>query len=195
MESQEIYSSKGILIHGPRLLSPHVFHDKRGCFHETWNKNTFNSIIRDDIEFVQDNESFSKIGVLRGLHYQLNPNCQGKLVRVSSGKIYDVIVDLRADSRTFLSWMGVILDDVNKYQIWIPAGFAHGFLTLSNTAVLAYKVTNYWCSESEKTLFWNDKDISINWPFKDLNLKTPILSDKDRNGSLINELALNNYLF
>ena len=130
-------------------------------WHESWNKKDFAGILGKEIEFVQDNESTSKIGVLRGLHYQLKQQPQSKLVRVTQGRIYDVVVDFRESSDTFLKWAGVYLDDKLNEQLWIPSGFAHGFLTLSNFAKLNYKVTGYWSSVLEKTLLWNDSNINI----------------------------------
>ena len=164
------------------VFTPTIFSDNRGSFFESWNKNTFNSLIEQDYNFVQDNHSISSYGTLRGLHYQI-PNPQGKLVRVISGEISDVAIDIRKSSRTFGKWCGVILSSENAKQIWIPPGFAHGFLVLSSIAEVIYKTTDYWHKESEKTIIWDDKDLSIQWP----KTNKIIVSDKDKKGkTLIN---------
>lgn len=169
-------------ISGPLVLKPDIYTDQRGYFFETWNQRIFNEVFKLNILFVQDNQSYSNYGTLRGLHFQLNPMAQGKLVRVTSGEVCDVLVDLRKNSETFGSWAKVILNSKNKKQIWIPQGFAHGFMTLSEEAIVEYKVTNYWSKKHERTLIWNDKTLSIEWP--DLNKinKSPHLSIKDTNG-------------
>ena len=163
-------------ISGPLVLKPDIHTDQRGYFFETWNQRIFNEAFKLNILFVQDNQSYSNYGTLRGLHFQLNPMAQGKLVRVTSGEVCDVLVDLRKNSETFGSWAKVILNSKNKKQIWIPQGFAHGFMTLSEEAIVEYKVTNYWSKKHERTLIWNDKTLSIEWP--DLNKidKSPHLS-------------------
>lgn len=159
------------------VLSPKTYLDNRGSFFESWNKKTFNELLNVNYEFVQDNHSISVEGTLRGLHYQL-PNPQGKLVRVIYGEIFDVIVDIRLSSPTFGQWRGVNLSSVNMKQIWIPPGFAHGFLALSSKAEVLYKTTEYRHKESEKTIIWNDREISIKWPVT----KNVIISNKDMNG-------------
>jgi dTDP-4-dehydrorhamnose 3,5-epimerase len=159
------------------VFSPKTYSDNRGYFFESWNKKSFNKLLDVNYDFVQDNHSISVEGTLRGLHYQF-PNPQGKLVRVTSGEIFDVIVDIRESSSTFGQWRGVNLSSDNMKQIWIPAGFAHGFLTLSSKAEVLYKTTDYWHKENEKTIIWNDKDISIDWPAT----KKVIISEKDQNG-------------
>ncbi len=159
------------------VLSPKTYSDNRGSFFESWNKKIFNELLNINYEFVQDNHSISIEGTLRGLHYQF-PNPQGKLVRVISGEIFDVFVDLRKSSSTFGQWGGVNLSSDNMKQIWIPSGFAHGFLTLSSKAEVLYKTTDYWHKENEKTIIWDDKNISIKWP----TTKKIIISEKDRNG-------------
>ena len=159
------------------VLSPKTYSDNRGSFFESWNKKMFNELLDINYEFVQDNHSISIEGTLRGLHYQF-PNPQGKLVRVISGEIFDVFVDVRESSSTFGQWCGVNLSSDNMKQIWIPPGFAHGFLTLSSRAEVLYKTTDYWHKENEKTIIWNDKNISIEWPVT----KELIISEKDRNG-------------
>ena len=159
------------------VFSPKTYSDNRGYFFESWNKKSFNKLLDVNYDFVQDNHSISVEGTLRGLHYQF-PNPQGKLVRVTSGEIFEVIVDIRESSSTFGQWRGVNLSSDNMKQIWIPPGFAHGFLTLSSKAEVLYKTTDYWHKENEKTIIWNDKDISIDWPAT----KKVIISEKDQNG-------------
>lgn len=157
------------------LLTPEIHRDKRGYFFESWNEATFRSLTGIDTHFVQDNQSASTRGTLRGLHIQLSPQ-QGKLVRVLSGEIFDVAVDLRAASSTFGRWQGTHLSSANHNQFWIPEGFAHGFLVLSDTAEIHYKVTNYWNPSGERTIRHDDPDIAIEWP--DIGVPL-ILSDRD----------------
>jgi len=160
------------------LIEPEVFGDDRGFFFESFNQNKFEDVIGKKINFVQDNHSKSVKGVLRGLHYQLPPKAQGKLVRVIQGEVFDVAVDIRKSSPTFGKWVGEILSADNKKQIWIPEGFAHGFLTLSDTAEFLYKTTDFYSQEHEQSIIWNDEAINIRWPF---NFK-PVLSKKDITG-------------
>jgi len=155
------------------VLSPKTYTDNRGSFFESWNKKTFSELLNVNYEFVQDNHSISAEGTLRGLHYQF-PNPQGKLVRVINGEIFDVIVDIRKSSSTFGQWRGVNLSSDNMKQIWIPPGFAHGFLTLSNTAIVSYKTTNYYSKDHEINIRFDS--FNIDWP--KLNIKY-ILSTKD----------------
>lgn len=158
------------------ILEPQVFADARGFFFEAYNERTFSSLsIRDP--FVQDNQSCSKRGVLRGLHFQVQ-QAQGKLVRVVAGEIFDVAVDLRKDSLTFGKWVGARLSAANHQAIWIPKGFAHGFYTLSENAEVLYKVTDFYAPRHERTLLWNDPELAIDWPLDG----EPIVSDKDRAG-------------
>jgi dTDP-4-dehydrorhamnose 3,5-epimerase len=164
------------IIEDSYIIEPEVFGDQRGFFLETFNQNKYRSIVGKDINFVQDNHSFSTYGSLRGLHFQLNQP-QGKLVRVSQGEVLDVVVDLRVESSSFLSWYSVILSAENKKQIWIPPGIAHGFLVLSDSADFEYKCSAFYSPEDEYTLLWNDKKIGIDWPIKD-----PVLSEKDSKG-------------
>ena len=152
------------------LIEPEVFGDDRGFFFESFNQNKFEEAIGKKVNFVQDNHSNSLKGVLRGLHYQLSPKEQGKLVRVIQGEVFDVAVDLRKSSLTFGKWVGEVLSADNKKQIWIPEGFAHGFVTLSDTAEFLYKTTNFYSKEYERTINWNDKTIGISWPIKDVSL-------------------------
>ena len=176
------YKIDNIFLDDVYVFSPDIFSDSRGSFSESWNKFDFNQLIKKDVEFVQDNESISKRGVLRGLHYQLKKP-QGKLIRAIEGKVFDVAVDLRQSSRNFGKWCSIVLDSKKFNQIWIPPGYAHGFLVLSSVAKVHYKTDNYWHNESEKTIIWNDKDLDIDWP-ENNNI---IVSDKDNNGELFRE--------
>jgi dTDP-4-dehydrorhamnose 3,5-epimerase len=160
------------------VIEPKVFGDDRGWFYESFNVNDFSAAIGKKVTFVQDNHSSSKKGVLRGLHYQMEQT-QGKLVRVSHGAVFDVVVDLRQSSSKFGKWVGVELSAENKRQLWIPPGFAHGFLTLSETAEFLYKTTDYWHSASEKCIVWNDPILNIQWPEIGMD---PILNPKDITG-------------
>lgn len=164
------------------ILEPTVFGDDRGFFYESFNKNRFAELTGVTSEFVQDNHSKSAKGVLRGLHYQiLQP--QGKLVRVTAGEVFDVVVDLRKSSPTFGKWVGVVLSAVNKRQLWVPEGFAHGFVVTSDSAEFLYKTTDYWAPEFERCILWNDPAIGIDWPLD----TEPLLSGKDKTGTrLIN---------
>ena len=154
------------------LIEPQVFGDDRGFFYESFNQNKFEVAIGHKINFVQDNHSKSVKGVLRGLHYQLTPKAQGKLVRVIQGEVFDVAVDLRQSSSTFGKWVCEILSGDNKKQLWIPEGFAHGFLTLSDTAVFLYKTTDFYSKDHEEAIQWNDKTIGIDWPTKEVSLSS-----------------------
>lgn len=154
------------------LIEPQVFIDNRGFFFESFNQEKFEEVIGKKINFVQDNHSKSIKGVLRGLHYQISPKAQGKIVRVTHGEVFDVAVDLRKTSLTFGKWVGEILSAVNKKQIWIPEGFAHGFLTLSDTAEFLYKTTDFYSKTHERTICWNDKAIGIDWPMKEISLSS-----------------------
>ena len=154
------------------LIEPQVFGDDRGFFYESFNQNKFEEAMGKKINFVQDNHSKSIKGVLRGLHYQLTPKAQGKLVRVIQGEVFDVAVDLRQSSPTFGQWIGEILSGDNKKQLWIPEGFAHGFLTLSDTAEFLYKTTDFYSPEHEQSILWNDKTIGIDWPMQEVSLSS-----------------------
>ena len=151
-------------IHDALILEPKVFGDARGFFFESYNRQAFKAATGLDVDFVQDNHSRSSKGVLRGLHYQLPPKAQGKLVRVVQGEVFDVAVDLRKSSPTFGHWVGDILSADNKKQLWIPPGFAHGFLTLSDTAEFLYKTTDYYSPEHERSLLWCEPALGITWP-------------------------------
>lgn len=195
MDFEYLKTNENIEIKGPLLISPKKFKDSRGFFYESWNEETFNKITNSKIKFVQDNHSKSKKGVLRGLHYQIKPYAQGKLVRCINGNIFDVIVDIRVESETFGKWVGITLSESNFKELWVPEGFAHGFLTISETAEVIYKTTNFWNKESERSILWNDKKISINWPLKLLNNEIPFLSNKDMNASNLEKAKIYKELF
>lgn len=158
------------------IVEPRVFGDARGFFTESWNEQAFNEAVGYDVRFVQDNHSRSVRGVLRGLHFQLPPNAQGKLVRVVNGAVFDVAVDMRKSSPHFGRWAGVELTSENHRQLWIPEGFAHGFLVLSETADFLYKTTNYYAPHAEGAVRWDDPSIGIQWP--DLEAAV-LLAEKD----------------
>lgn len=160
------------------ILEPTVFEDERGYFMESFNKKKFEEVTGYKGDFVQDNHSKSQKGVLRGLHYQLPPYEQGKLVRCVVGEVFDVAVDIRQNSRFYGQWVGVNLSEKNKRQLWIPEGFAHGFMVISDNAEFLYKTTNYYHKESERNIVWNDVNLNINWP----DIKEIIVSEKDRCG-------------
>lgn len=170
-------------LEGVFIIQPKVYEDDRGYFYESFNKSIFEEAICKEVHFVQDNQSKSTKGTLRGLHYQLPPKAQGKLVRVLSGEVYDVAVDIRSASKNFGKWFGVTLSESNKKQLWIPKGFAHGFLTMSETAVVAYKTTDYYASNLDRSIIWSDPEINIKWPITN-NL---ILSAKDKKALFLNE--------
>jgi len=166
------------------LLEPRLFSDDRGFFFETWNKRAL-AAAGLDVEFVQDNHSRSLRNVLRGLHYQIE-HAQGKLVRVCAGEVFDVAVDIRRSSPTFGRWMGITLSAQNKQMLWIPPGYAHGFLVLSDAAEFLYKTTDYWYPEHERTLLWNDPALGILWPLD----TAPALAAKDAAGRLLAQADL-----
>jgi len=163
------------ILPGLLLLEPQVFGDDRGFFYESYNERAFRAATGLDVHFVQDNHSRSVKGVLRGLHYQLPPAAQGKLVRCVSGEVFDVAVDLRRESPTLGRWFGVQISAENKREVWIPEGFAHGFLVLSEFAEFLYKTTNYYAPQFERAVVWNDPDLAIDWPLS----APPLLSNKD----------------
>ena len=169
--------AQGTSIPGVFVLEPTVFSDARGFFFESWNHREFADLVGADVEFVQDNHSASTRGVLRGLHYQLlRP--QGKLVRVIAGEVFDVAVDLRRSSPTFGRWVGEHLSGDNRRMLWMPPGFAHGFLVLSDSAEFLYKATDYYAPDHERSLLWNDPAIGIQWPLSG----DPILKPRDAAG-------------
>lgn len=164
------------------IIEPKVFGDDRGFFFESFNLNVFRQASGLDVDFVQDNHSKSAKNVLRGLHYQIQQP-QGKLVRVVQGDVFDVAVDLRKHSKTFGQWVGIHLSAENKKQFWVPAGFAHGFVVLSETAEFLYKTTDYYAPQFERSIRWNDPKLAISWPISN----DPLLSAKDANGTLFDD--------
>ncbi len=167
------------------LIEPTVFGDERGFFYESCNRRKVAELIGREVDFVQDNHSRSAQNVLRGLHYQIQ-RPQGKLVRVVHGKVFDVAVDIRKSSPTFGKWVGEILSAENKNQLWIPEGFAHGFVVISDTAEFLYKTTDYWAPEFERSIAWNDPAIGIQWPLE----SEPTLSEKDQQARLLAKAEL-----
>ena len=163
------------------VLTPQVFGDDRGFFFESFNQQKFERATGVQTHFVQDNHSRSQRGVLRGLHYQLAPKAQGKLVRVVAGEVFDVAVDIRRHSATFGRWVGARLSAENKQQMWIPEGFAHGFVTLTETAEFLYKTTDYYSPAHERCIAWNDPAIGVEWPISTV----PLLSGKDISGAVL----------
>lgn len=174
-------------IAGLLIIEPKVFQDARGFFFESFNARTFASLTGMNPVFVQDNHSQSAQHVLRGLHYQIQQP-QGKLVRVIQGEVFDVAVDLRRSSPTFGQWHGLHLSEENRRMLWIPAGFAHGFMVLSKTAEFLYKTTDYWAPEHERTIRWDDPVLAIRWPLA--SGEAPLLSEKDNNGRLLRDAEL-----
>jgi len=172
-------------IDGVVILEPKVFGDDRGFFYESFNEKRFLELTGQPgnaLHFVQDNHSKSAHNVLRGLHYQIQ-QAQGKLVRVIAGEVFDVAVDIRRSSPTFGKWVGVTLSAANQRQLWIPAGFAHGFVVTSESAEFLYKTTDYWAPQFERCIAWNDPAIGIEWPLDG----APVMSDKDRQGKLLTD--------
>ncbi|RQS03256.1 dTDP-4-dehydrorhamnose 3,5-epimerase [Burkholderia sp. Bp8991] len=165
-----------------KIVEPKVFGDARGYFYESFNGREFSALVEADVEFVQDNHSRSAKGVLRGLHYQIE-HAQGKLVRVVEGEVFDVAVDIRRSSPNFGKWVGVTLSADNHRQLWVPPGFAHGFVVLSESAQFLYKTTDYWFPEHERSLLWNDPEIGIEWPLDG----EPLLAAKDAAGKRLAE--------
>ncbi|EOW9162021.1 dTDP-4-dehydrorhamnose 3,5-epimerase [Vibrio cholerae] len=165
-----------------KIIEPTVFGDDRGFFFESFNHKLFEEAVGYQVNFVQDNHSKSSKGVLRGLHYQLPPYAQGKLVRCVAGEVFDVAVDIRKSSPTFGRWVGVHLSGDNKRQLWVPEGFAHGFFTISDTAEFLYKTTNYYHPQNERSILWNDETLSINWPSNKM-----VLSKKDEMATMFSD--------
>ncbi|MDC0415215.1 dTDP-4-dehydrorhamnose 3,5-epimerase [Gammaproteobacteria bacterium] len=163
---------------GVIVLEPKIFSDDRGYFFESYNKKVFDEIIGNNINFVQDNQSVSTKGVLRGIHYQTDPKAQGKLVRVIQGEIFDVAVDLRKDSKTFGNWISQVISSKNNLQMWIPKGFGHAFFTISDEAIVSYKVDEYYSKDNEKSIRYDDKTLDIQWPPGEV-----LLSKKDSKGN------------
>ena len=178
-------------IDGLILLSTHQYSDNRGFFLESWNEHEWRKILKDNgqnfSKFVQDNHSWSTKGVLRGMHYQTNPYSQGKLIRCIKGEIFDVAIDIRLNSPSFGKWVGIYLSGENNMQLWIPTGFAHGFLTLSDEADVIYKVTEFWNKDCERSLNWKDTSIDIQWPIENI-VNSIQLSTKDKNAPFLSDL-------
>ena len=175
---------------GVFVLEPQVFGDARGWFMESWSQRKMHDA-GIDVQFVQDNQSFSsQKGTLRGLHYQLNPMCQAKLLRCTRGKIFDVAVDIRKGSQQYGKWVGVELSAENKKQLFIPRGFAHGFITLTDDVEVQYKADNYYAPECDGNIRWDDPDIGVEWP-----LKPVILSEKDSKAPLLKERTNLNFVY
>ena len=164
---------------GVLLLEPRVHQDARGFFLESYNRRAFREATGVATDFVQDNQSFSVRNVLRGLHYQLPPAAQGKLVHVVAGEIFDVVVDVRRSSPSFGKWLGTTLTDGGHRMIWVPVGFAHGYLALSEHAIVMYKTTDFYAPAEERTIAWNDPALAVRWPLEG----APIVSEKDQRGS------------
>ncbi len=190
--SKKCFTNDSIYINGPFIIEPQIFEDQRGFFFESWNKRNWEEILKiynqSSQSFVQDNHSRSSKGTLRGLHYQIIPSAQGKLVRCTKGEIFDVAIDLRKSSSTFCKYIGVRLNNKNQEQLWIPKGFAHGFLTLTDYAEVNYKTTDYWDSKNEKTIIWDEKMFNIDWPLEEINFNIH-LSIKDQNGLKFSQLS------
>lgn len=177
-------------IPGVLIIEPEVHHDERGMFFESFNQLNFQNATGLDVSFVQDNYSTSRKGVLRGLHLQVPPYSQGKLVSVTKGEIFDVSVDLRKNSPTYGKWLGITISEINRKQVWIPKGFAHGFLTLSDMADVLYKVTEYYEPASERCLLWSDNTVNIEWP---IIAQEAIVSLKDQFGESLESLDKYDY--
>ena len=188
MQADQLIGNGGVAVEGPLVLTPRVFGDGRGFFFESWNQRTVEALV-GPVAFVQDNHSRSAQGVLRGLHYQLPPQPQGKLVRCVLGEIFDVAVDLRRSSPTFRHWVGTRLSAATHQQLWVPQGFAHGFLTLSDQAEVLYKTSGYWSKECERAIRWDVPELAIAWPLAALGGTSPQLSEKDGDAPLLAALA------
>jgi len=167
------------------IINTTIYKDERGYFYESFNKKDFYLSTNQEVDFVQDNCSYSKKGVIRGLHFQ-NPRPQGKLIRVVSGSIFDVAVDIRKNSDSFGKWFGIELSSENHNQLWIPEGFAHGFQVISDEALVAYKTTDYWNPESEQSIAWDDPTLNIKWPLKD----SVIINQKDASAKNLNKINI-----
>ena len=191
-------------LHGPLLFTPQVFDDARGFFYESWNERRFRHDLisagvpaaeAEALQFQQDNHSCSSRGVLRGLHFQLPPEPQGKLVRCSVGAIFDVAVDLRRHSPSYGQWVGAELSAENHQQLWVPVGFAHGFLTLSELAEVQYKASGFWNRNCERSLRWDDPTLQISWPLERAGVQEPVLAAKDAEAPQLADLEFAGELF
>ncbi len=192
MKTFEFRNAKKVIIEGPLILQPEIFQDERGSFFESWNMDRFNHATNNKVIFVQDNQSISSKGVLRGMHYQIPPFEQGKLVRCTKGSVIDVIVDLRRESKTFGLWGSIKLKSKKCNQLWIPPGFAHGFLALDLETIFEYKVTNFYSKKHERSLIWNDPTVNINWPEIGLEI---LVSQKDSKAQTFKNLKGRNEFF
>lgn len=177
---------------GLLTIESDIFYDERGYFFESYNKDKFGTI-RVKTDFVVDTESFSKKSVLRGFHFQKPPFSQGKLVRVVYGQVLDVVVDLRKKLPTYGRWFSIVLSSANKKMLWIPPGFAHGFLVLENNTILSYKLTAFYNKEAEMGIMWNDSDLNVDWKFSKYRIKRPLLSKKDKKLPQFREIDKKNY--
>ena len=204
MPAEALHTASGLLVQGPLLITPRVFADDRGFFYESWNERRFRSELIDGgvpaaeaeaVVFRQDNHSRSSRGVLRGLHYQLPPEPQGKLVRCSVGAIFDVAVDLRRGSPSYGQWVGAELSAENHQQLWVPVGFAHGFLTLSELAEVQYKASGFWNRDCERSLRWDDPFLAIAWPLDQAGVPEPLLAPKDGEAPLLASLEASAEVF
>ena len=204
MPAETLCTANGQPLSGPLLITPQVFGDERGFFYESWNERRFRADLisagvpaaeADAIQFRQDNHSRSSRGVLRGLHFQLPPEPQGKLVRCSVGAIFDVAVDLRRHSPSYGQWVGAELSAENHQQLWVPVGFAHGFLTLSDGAEVQYKASGFWNSDCERSLRWDDPALAVAWPLQQAGVTEPLLAAKDAEAPLLAALEAAGELF
>lgn len=189
---ENLISKDGKEIEGPKLITHDVFYDERGLFVENWNKFKFEKVYEKSVNFSQLNQSRSNKGVLRGLHFQLEPESQGKLIKCFSGRIFDVVVDIRRKSETYSSWVGIELSQEKHQSLWIPPGFAHGFFTLSEYADIQYLVTNKWNKDLERCIVWNDHEIGIDWP---CNSELPLISPKDADGMTLSKAKMSGNIF
>lgn len=187
MQVDQLQCPQGRIIKGPLLISPQAFGDERGWFFESWNQRKFDRAMGEAVVFSQDNHSRSVQGVMRGLHYQLSPEPQAKLVRASIGEIFDVAVDIRQGSATYGQWVGAHLSAENKQQLWVPEGFAHGFLTLSAVAEVQYKTRGFWNKACERAIRWDDTTIGIQWPLDQLGTAEVSLSGKDADAPTLDQ--------
>ena len=195
LNTEKLRTADERILEGSLILTPRLYEDERGFFYECWNKSSFDSLVNNKTTFVQDNHSRSYRGVLRGLHYQIAPMAQEKLVKCSRGSIFDVAVDLRKNSVTYGCWGGVHLSEHNKKQLWVPKGFAHGFLTLSEYAEVQYKITSYWNKNCERSIKWDDARIKIIWPTNELKQFNILVSKKDQMAPTLTEVESTGDIF